>query len=194
MLDPHFVILGALLNIIGSTGYIIDTVRGKTRPNRISWLLWALAPLVAFGAELNKGVGLPSLMTFMIGFGPLMVFIASFANKKSHWRFTALDWACGALSLLALGLWAITREGNIAILFSILTDALAGVPTLIKAYREPESESGGVFLFGAASALITLLTIRDWNFATWGFPAYIFVICMLIFALVAYPRKKEVLA
>jgi hypothetical protein len=167
----------------------VATLQGKTRPNRVSWALWALAPLVAFAAELSKGVGIQSLMTFVVGFGPLMVFLASFVNKKAYWQITRLDWACGAFSLLALVLWILTREGNLAIFFSILTDALAAVPTLIKSYRDPKSESPTVFILGIASATITLLTIHNWTFANWGFPAYILIICLLLAALIVYPRK-----
>lgn len=86
MLDERFVILGALLNLAGSAAYIISTIKGETRPNRMSWFLWALAPLIAFGAQLGEGVGLQSLMTFMVGFGPALVLIASFINKKSYWK------------------------------------------------------------------------------------------------------------
>jgi len=98
MIDERFVYLGVILSIYGSLSYLIDTVKGKVRPNRISWLFWALAPLIAFFAELNKGVGIQSLMTFIVGFSPLMVFIASFFNKKSYWKLEKFDYFYGSLS------------------------------------------------------------------------------------------------
>jgi hypothetical protein len=131
MIDQRFVILGAVLNLIGSTSYLIDTIKGKTRPNRISWLLWATAPLIAFSAELDRGVGLPALMTFMAGFCPLLIFLGSFVNRKSSWKLTRLDVACGLLSVVGLILWQISGSGNVAIVFSILADGLAGVTSSI---------------------------------------------------------------
>lgn len=186
MLSPHFVYLGALLNLYGSTSYAIDTLRGKTQPNRVTWFMWALAPLVAFGAEVDKGVGIQSLMTFMVGFGPVLVLLASLANKHSVWKLSRLDVICGCLSLLGLFLWWVTREGNIAIIFSITADGLAALPTVVKSYREPESESYLVFLFGAISALLTMLTLEHWNLASAGFPLYIFLICFLLFVLIRF--------
>jgi hypothetical protein len=56
MLDSHFVILGAILNVIGGLSYLIDTIKGKAKPNRVTWFLWALAPLIAFTAELKQGL------------------------------------------------------------------------------------------------------------------------------------------
>ena len=56
MLDAHFVILGAAVGFAGALSYLVGTLRGTVRPNRVSWLLWSLAPLVAFAAEVQQGV------------------------------------------------------------------------------------------------------------------------------------------
>jgi hypothetical protein len=193
MLDPKFVILGAGFNLIGSISYVIATLQGKTVPNRVTWLLWALAPLIAFSAELDKGVGLQALMTFMVGFGPAMVFIASFINSKSVWKLTTFDFMCGGLSLAGLVLWLVTQEGNIAIGLSILADLLAALPTVVKAYKAPETENWHIFLFGAISAGITLLTIDSWDFAHYGFPLYIFLICVGLFVLIKTKLGQKLL-
>lgn len=186
MLPENLILLGAALSFYGGLSYLIDTVKGKAKPNRVTWFLWALAPLIAFAAQQEKGVGLASLMTFMVGFNPLMIFLASFINKKSYWQLQKLDYFYGALSLLGLVLWKITGEGNLAIIFAILADALAGIPTLVKAYRFPETESGRIFLFGAINSGITLLTLKTFSLAHLGFPLYIFLFCILMYSLVKW--------
>jgi len=191
MIDERFVIVGAVLGFIGGMSYLVDTIKGKTQPNKVSWLLWAIAPLIAFYAEIKQGVGLPALMTFMVGFNPLLIFFASFVNKKSQWKISKFDLFCGALSIIGLILWQITQIGNLAILFAILSDGLAGIPTIVKSYREPETENYKVFLFGAINAFITLLAIKEWNFAHYGFPIYIFLICLLLFLLIKFKLGKR---
>lgn len=186
MLDERFIILGALLSFSGGLNYLINTIKGKTKPNRVSWFLWALAPMIAFAAEIDKGVGLTSLMTFMTGFNPLLIIIASFLNKKSYWKLNKMDYVYGSISLFAILIWQITGEGNLAILFAILADGLASIPTVIKSYHHPETESGLIFLFGMINAGITLLTIKDWTFAHWGFPVYIFLICVILYSLIKF--------
>jgi hypothetical protein len=84
MLNQNFVIIGALIGAAGSLAYLVDTVKGKIKPNRVSFLLWSIAPFIAFAAQIAQGVGLESLMTFSTGFLPLTVFIASFVNKKAE--------------------------------------------------------------------------------------------------------------
>jgi hypothetical protein len=186
MISEKFVILGACFNLVGSSAYALSTVRGHTRPNRVSWFVWSLAAFVAFSAQLSQHVGLRSLMTFMVGFGPLMIFLASFVNKKSYWKITRFDLVCGALSLFALVLWRITGVGNVAIALSIGADVLATVPTLKKSYEHPSTEHAWPFLTGFISAFITLLTIQDWSFATSAFAVYILLCSISIFTLVQF--------
>ncbi len=194
MLDEKFVIVRAVLSLIGGSSYIIDTLKGRAKPNKVSWAIWALAPLIAFSAEIKQGVGLQSLMTFMAGFMPLLVFLASFVNKQAYWKISRIDLLCGVLSIGGLVLWQITQVGNIAILFSIIADGLAAIPTIIKSFHEPETESDLIFLMAGISALLTLLTIKIWNFEHYGFPAYIFLICALFFVLIRFKIGKRLTA
>jgi hypothetical protein len=184
MLHPNFVILGALIGSIGSIAYLIETVKGKVKPNRVSFLLWSIAPLIAFFAQIQQGVGLEALMTFSTGFLPLTVLIASFVNKQAEWKLTRFDGFCGILSLVGLVLWLITKVGNIAIFFSIVADGLAAVPTVVKSYQYPDTELAWPWLATSFGIVLTLLTLSHWTFANSGFILYILIIDTVIFALV----------
>jgi hypothetical protein len=190
MLDEKWVILGAALSFIGIVSYLADTLKGKAKPNKVTWFLWALAPLIAFSAEISQGVGLQSLMTFIVGFGPLLVFLASFINKRAYWQIKKLDIVCGSLSILGLILWQLTQIGNLAILFSIFADGLAAVPTVIKSWTNPETESSTIFLLSAINALITLMTITVWNFELYAFPVYILLIDVLLYVIIQFKPGK----
>ena len=174
MINQNFVLLGALINLIGGIIYVRDTIRGKVQPNRVSWGLWSLAVMIAFAAQLKQGVGIQSLATFMVGFTPLLIFLASFVNKKAYWKLTKFDACCGLLSVLGLILWHITKNANIAIFFSIFADLMAGIPTLIKSYKFPETENWIEFMSSFISVGIAMLTLKNFSFAFLAFPLYIF--------------------
>ncbi len=190
MINQNFVIAGAIIAAIGGLSYLIDTIKGKVKPNRVSFLMWSLAPLIAFVAELKQGVGLQSLMTFEVGFLPLTIFIASFFNKNAKWKLTRFDLTCGVLSLIGLILWYITASGNVAIVFSILADGLAALPTVVKSFNFPETESSWTYFSSSLSAAITLLTIKVWDLANAGFPLYILLVTLLISVLVQFKAGK----
>ena len=191
MLNQNFVIVGTLIGTAGALAYLWDTIKGNVKPNRVSFLLWAIAPMIAFAAQINQGVGLESLMTFSTGFLPLLTFIASFTNKNAEWKLTRFDVVCGFLSVAGLILWLITKVGNVAIFFSIVADALAALPTLAKAYKYPETEIAWPWLATCFGVALTLLTLKEWTFANSGFIVYIFLVDLLIFSCVQFKVGKR---
>jgi hypothetical protein len=186
MLHSNFIIVGTLIGAAGAVAYLVHTVKGKVKPNRVTFLMWSIAPLIAFSAQIDQGVGLEAMMTFSAGFLPLTVFIATFINKQSEWKLTRFDLLCGALSLVGLVLWLITKVGNVAIFFSIVADGLAGVPTIVKAYKYPDTELAWPWIATVFGVILTLLTLPALTFANSGFILYILVMNTLIFSLVQF--------
>jgi predicted secreted protein len=132
-----------------------------------------------------------ALVTFTLGLGPLLVLLVSFANRGCYWKLTRFDFICGGLSAAAITAWVMTGRGDAAIALSIAADAFAAVPTVLKSYARPESESPWTYLASGAGAVITLLTVRHWSsatFASYAFPSYVAAICALISALILLPR------
>jgi hypothetical protein len=186
MLNQNFVIIGAIIGGIGSLAYLIDTVKGKVKPNRVSFLMWSIAPFIAFAAQIKQGVGLEALMTFSTGFFPITIFIASFVNKKAEWKVTRFDLVCGFLSIVGLILWLITKVGNIAIFFSIVADGLAAIPTIVKSYKFPDTELAWPWIATTFGVVLTLLTLKELTFANSGFIVYILIVDSLIFSLIQF--------
>lgn len=184
MITQNFIYVGVLAQIIGASSYLVDTVKGKIKPNRVSWFMWMLAPMIAFAAEMKQGVGITSLVTFIVGFMPLLVFIGTFVNKKAEWKLNKLDLLCGIFSIGGLFLWLVTKVGNIAIFFSILSDGLAALPTVIKSFHHPESESDMAFWGQAINGGMALLVINKWNIQTFGFPLYLFILGIILILLI----------
>jgi hypothetical protein len=186
MLPSYFVVIGTLIGAVGSVAYLIDTIKGKVKPNRVSFLLWSIAPFIAFAAQIKQGVGLEALMTFSTGFLPIMTLAGSFLNKKAEWKLTKFDLFCGFLSVVGLVLWLITKVGNVAIFFSIVADGLAAVPTIVKSYKYPDTELAWPWIATAFGVVLTLLTIKAWSFANSGFIVYILIVNTLIYSLVQF--------
>ncbi|MDH7476490.1 MAG: hypothetical protein QHH09_03405 [Microgenomates group bacterium] len=190
MINEKFIYIGLLVFLITSLSYFIETINGKVKPNKVTWFIWSLAPLIAFFSQIKQRVGLESLLTFMMGFVPLLIFLVSFVNKKSYWEIEKRDLICGFLAIIGLILWQITKIGNIAIIFSIISDFLGALPTVIKSYNHPETEASLIFLGSLIYALINLLTIKNWNFENYSFSLYIFLLDLVIFIFIRFKLKK----
>lgn len=176
MIHENWAYAAAIINVLGTITYIVDVFRGKARPNRVTWGVLTIAPMIAFASMLSQGVSVAqSIVTFSVGFSPFMIFVSSFLAKHPAWQLKKFDIVCGLLSLLGLLLWWVTGEGNVAIVFSILADGLAFLPTLIKSYFHPETESPWTFMASELATVIGLMTVTRWNFEHVGFQLYIFI-------------------
>jgi len=176
VISVNWIFLGAAIGALGTAVYLRDTLRGTTKPNRVTWLMWAVAPLLAAVVELNEGVGLRVLPTFMVGFMPLLVFAASFHNPAAVWKIRRVDYACGVMSAVGTAVWLATRNGVLAISAAILADFLAGIPTMMKSWTHPQTETVYSYVGAVISMAILLLTIQHWTFEVAAFP--LFIVCI----------------
>jgi hypothetical protein len=194
VISENWIYVGTVIGALGTAVYLRDTVRGTTKPNRVTWLLWAVAPLLAAAVELKEGVGLRALPTFMVGFMPLLVFAASFYNPASVWTIRRVDYACGVMSVVGTVTWLVTRNGILAISAAIAADFLAGVPTLMKSWTYPETETVHSYIGAVVSMVVVLLTVEQWTFDVAAFPLFIACIASVEVVLVGLkpgPRLRR---
>jgi hypothetical protein len=173
VINENWIYVGTAIGAAGAVVYLRDTLRGTTQPNRVTWLLWAVAPLLAAAVALNGGAGLRALPTFMVGFMPLLIFIASFHNDAAVWKVRRMDYACGAVSVIGTVVWLVTRNGVLAISAAIAADFLAGVPTLMKSWTHPQTETVHSYIGALISMVVLLLTVDHWTFDVVAFPLFV---------------------
>ncbi len=178
-----------LLSIgISSTGgitYLLNMFRGKSKPNLVSWGLWGLAPLIATGAAISAHADLwGTARVFISGFVPFVIFMFGLFLKQSYWKLTRFDFFCGVLSVIALIAWLIAHAPVAAILFAIAADLFASVPTLVKGWQSPHTETATVFLTSLISSLITIPAIPVWNLENTAFQAYLIIVNLALFGVI----------
>ena len=185
----YIVIFTVILNSLWWIWYIINTLKWKTKPNKITWWIWAAAPLIWSAATISSQWFIWAVLpVFMAGFIPLMIFLASFINKKSYWKLWKLDYWCLAFAVLALLLWFITEQPLLAIIFWVLADFLAAIPLLIKMHKYPETETIWPFIAWMIANASAFLVIQNWVLEEYLFPLYLVIICSII--ILTYYSKR----
>lgn len=191
MLPEYYAIVGAIVGSLGGFYYLYETLVGRTQPNRITWLLWGIFPMVIFVAQRVQGVQGISWASFVAGFTPLLIVAASFMNKKAYWRTEPRDYCLMGAAILGLILWAMTDNPNLALLFSLLADLLASVPTLVKSYRHPRSESWVAYAISTFGFGISFLSVQTYNLENATFVAYVFILNGVLAVLASRKRRLE---
>jgi hypothetical protein len=180
VIDPRFVYLAIALSLIGAYGYIRDTLRGDTSPNRVTWSLWGVEGVLAFFVERQQHVGLAALMTLMLGLVPCAVVAASFRNPNGVWKLGAFDAVCGAVSVGGLIFWAAINEPTVALVAFVVADQMAALPTVRKSWLAPSTESPRLFFLGSLNCAITVLTLTKLTTAGVLFPGCILVTDLIV--------------
>jgi hypothetical protein len=194
MLPEQFAIVGALIGSLGGLYYLYETIVGTAQPNRITWLLWGIFPMVIFVAQRAQGVDGLSWTSFVAGFTPLLIVAASFLNPKAYWKTEPRDYYLMAAAIVGIVLWAITSDPNLALLFSLFADMAAGIPTLIKSYRHPASESWIAYAISAVGFGISFLSIQAYSLESTAFVAYVFAMNLALAILASRGRRRQHLA
>ncbi len=182
-------IVAGLIAIFAIIPYILDTVRGKTKPNVVSWFTWTLllgvATAGAFASDEPRTAFL-SLGDF-IGTGiTLLVGI-----KYGFAKFSLFDGLCQFAIIAGLVLWLIFDSPAIAILAAIIIDTFAALPTLRHAWLKPNEETWQTFAILTFASCLTLLTLTSITFAGIAFPLYLLIINTSIAGTVVIRRKTS---
>lgn len=179
------VFAAAFASLVAAGLYIRSMFRGNAKPNRVTWLMWSIAPFIATAAAMYTGVTWAAIPVFMTGFAPFLIFMASFLTKKAYWKLGRFDYLCGGLSASALVLWVVTMEPVLSIILAIASDAIASIPTLTKAWHNPETESVWPFITGLFNASASLVVAATSSFSEIAFPIYLLAINLLLVFVVA---------
>jgi hypothetical protein len=191
------VIVSAVLSLSGAFAYIRDMLKGKSTPNLVTWGLWAFAPLIATGAALSADADpWATVRIFMTGFGPILIFFTALFISKSYWKLSSFDYACGAFSIIALVAWLIADSPVLAILLAAVADLFATLPTIIKAWKYPETETFYTYFIGLFTASIVMPAIPIWNIENSAFQIYALLansaLCFIVLRGYFWKNKKVI--
>lgn len=167
--------LGGLLALIAIFPYVKDILRGTTRPNIVSYSIWALLLLIALAAQISAGASWSVILLIgdFIGTSTAIVLcLIGYGYKKYGW----VEWVCLSLAIIAIVSWQLTKQPVLAIVFALIADAMAATPTLIKSFKDPWSEYPVAWLIAACGAFLGVASTTIFNVANLLFPIYLLVI------------------
>lgn len=192
------VFVAVAFQLLGGGVYVRDTLRGRTKPNRVSWALWGAAPLLGVLIALLEGTASWALLpVFMAGFIPVLVLLSSYFNENAYWHLDRFDYACAAFGGLSLIIWLWASQPAVAIVMLVLTDGLAALPTIRKAWSSPETETSTAYFAALFGGIVALANVQHWTALQYAFPAYLVLInAVLVFAILRqakfWPRPSRV--
>jgi len=184
---------GIAAGIIGFSGfipYIIGTLRGTTKPNKATWLIWAaMGAIIAasyFSAGATDSAWLPA--AYAVG----IFAVAALSLKFGERGWAKLDLFCLLGAGAGLLLWWLTSEPTFALYLTIVVDAIGFIPTFRKAYTNPESEDRLAWCLFLIADILNIFAISEWTLAQASYPVYVLVFTIVLNALLYLPKRGGV--
>ena len=188
-------IAAAAVELFAYVLYVRDIRSGRARPSRASWLIWAPLGWLTLASQWQAGgeLTLVKLTGMCVG----ITAVAALAVRFGSGGWSPLDRSSFLITGFGVLAWIHTRDPVLALVFFILADIAAAMPTLCDAARHPDKDSRAAWSASlVASALnLTVIAPDHWTadragFGIWGFNVYLLLLNLLVVGLMGRRRLR----
>lgn len=186
-------LLGQTAGVIAALAtipYVRSILRGETKPNRASWLIWAVVNWSLVFSYHFSGATTTIWLNIVYVFTTTTIFLLSI--KRGVGGYTFLDIVCLIGAAIGLLLWWITDNPATAVYLNVLVDAVGFIPTLRKAYLEPQTENKLAWGISTFSNAVNVAALTTGRFTIILFPIYNFVFNGATFVLLYGVLQKKI--
>ncbi len=167
-------LIGGLLSACGTIPYILETLKGRTKPRLVTWATWSTLTGVAAAGAFADGQLASGVFALLgsVATGLIVIAGARYGDRS----FTKIDIACLAGVLAGLGLWLALDSPAIAIWAAVVIDFVGFVPTFVHAWQKPSEETASTFVIVAIGAVVTVaatISSGAHSVTAIGYPLYV---------------------
>lgn len=191
-MDWHIIAaaVAGILGIASVVPYLYDMLKGTTRPNVISWSLWFFIQAIFVAAQWSSGASY-SIILPLTGVLAVSLVVILGLMGYGYKKYGFIDFICFVLVVASIGLWKLTNDPSIALWLSIAADFIAAIPTCIKSYKDPASETFLAYLLAIFASVATLFSTTLFDFPNLAWPVYIILANSLILILILLGRSRK---
>lgn len=182
-------ITAGLLSFAAISTYIVEVIRGTTRPSRVTW--WVLALLNAcltasyYASGARDTIWIPA--SYAVGFA--IVAVLSLTKGEGSWsKWDTIPFIGAVISLFV---WWRFQSAEAALYLIILTDFIGLAPTIFKTYRRPWTESKLAWGIATVASALNVAAVEHWYPAIYLYPLYVAVTNALIAGFIFFPYFRE---
>jgi len=179
------------IGIFSYLPYFRDVFAGKTKPHAFSWFIWGLLTGIAFFAQLHDNAGPGAWATGITAV--VCLAMAALALKVGRQNIAPVDWLFLAGALVALALWAITKNPLGSVVLVTLIDAMAYIPTFRKSFHKPQEETLITYSLAALKFAIAVAALDKFSLVTVLYPLSLVITNTIFVSMVLVRRKSLVI-
>jgi len=180
---------GPLLAAVGIIPYVVDVVKGRTKPNVVSWVTWTLLTAIGAAAIIADSGFAESLLPLSGAICTGLIVLLGF--KYGFAKYSKFDMACQVSALLGIVLWLVLDSALAALITVVIIDAIAVVPTILHAWKAPQEETWETFGVSFLGSFLTLLSVSIYTTTNLIYPIYLMLANATLATCIIVRRKQK---
>jgi hypothetical protein len=183
---PILGVLAALIGVADTIPYVRDTLRGVTRPQRGTWLIWGVLAIVVCWSQRADGASWSLIMAATQAVLTALIFVLSI--RRGMGGVTAREVVMIAIAGGGVAGWLIADEPIVATACVVAADLIGAALMVPKTYRDPESETLVTFAFASLGGALAAGAVGAVDVSLLLYPVYYCLVNGAI-ALLIYQRR-----
>lgn len=193
LLKALFGILSSVAIFVGGIPYINDIIKKRVRPHILSWLGWGFITAIGGFAMLAEGSTWAVALIFANTVMCLIIAFSAMMTKRGVWSTGIQDYAFFGAGLLGIVLWQTLDMPILALICAILADLAFGIPTIIKTFKDPSTETPFPRAMSVLAEIFGLLALSNFSFHEAAYPVYLFIFDITVFLLIIKIFKRKII-
>jgi hypothetical protein len=187
-----FGVLAGILQLVAAAPYLRDILRGSTRPQRATWMIWTTLSLVVFASQWASGATWSLALTAGQALSCGAVF--ALAIRRGVGGVSPVELMLLGLAALGVVGWQVAGDPTVATCSVVAADLIAVALMLPKTYRQPGSETLATYAIGVVSTIFALAAVDSAAPSLLIYPLYILVADGVVVAVIVLRRRTLALA
>ena len=168
-------LLAGVLAVVAYAPYLIDTAKGRTRPERATWLIWSVVASIAMGSQIYEGADKSLMFVGVKVSGTIIVFLMSIRLGAGVY-LSRRNINLFGLTAVGVVIWYWAEDALFMLLITTGISILGGSVTVLKAYRDPESETLKTWVISLVASFFAIVSVGKLDIALLIYPVYLYLL------------------
>lgn len=182
-----FLILAAVITVGSAVPYARDILKGKTKPNIVSWITWTLLTGIATAAEIAASEYVAAIFTGSAVLETAIIVVLGL--RHGYVKYERFDVICQISAVVGIILWQLFNSPAIGVLASVIIDFVGALPTIRHSWQKPGEETWTTYALSGLGGVLAIVALKDYNLISLPYAIYI-VLINAAFSLIIVERKR----
>lgn len=157
MIRHQLALASGVLTAASVIPYLVSVARGHTRPQRMTWFVFALLETIAALSQISEGNELGAFLAIGLATGSIVIFVVSlWTGVGGSFRS---DRAALAIALAGVAVSVRVGDPTVALAAAIVADLVAIGLTVHKVRIDPSSEAGALWAIDTVAGVLAIVAV-----------------------------------